>query len=117
MALILYAILLAFVIELVLWFGDQKSNIYLFGKEVWNNLVRTIASYLGIYLEATPPKSETVQNFHQIVSFTILLLGLVIFASYNASLTSELSAINFKKPFTTPSQIAESQFSVATLCS
>ena len=75
-----------------------------------------INSYVGnlwIALKANAggkPNTKHISTSHQILMFVCLLIGSLIWMAYRASITSELSIIQLKEPFTDLDSLLDSDY-------
>ena len=124
-AVLFFALILALFHLMAVLFCSLKSetkdiswsqlNVRLIIEETYTAFFIIIASYVSLFLDAKLLAHIPDSNYNRIFTFVCLLCGLVLFASYNASLTSELSVEVIKPPFTDPYQLANDQrFTIVT---
>ena len=97
-------------ISLLAFHGDSLKDAH-YGRIFWNFLGYIWIVFSGHFGHKPPEMDGKKRHSIRMTWFTVALTGNVIFMTYRASLTSELSDRTLHEPFTTLEEFLDSYFS------
>ena len=114
-ALIINALLLLIFMKVFQWLihRDKTKKLTVLIADAVSNYWMILCSYLG-RKPTSFPTDRRGSSFFQVVTFVVLFCGNVIFMAYRASLTSELSSVRPKLPFTSLEELYQTDYKYAS---